>query len=90
LDYGGEFGQLLECSIASLKETGSLGLAVWGHLSIVIATAAGQGMTLYRGAPVSGLIIAWVLSACASDVKQRLEPDTTHDPQQQLFEYPPH
>jgi hypothetical protein len=64
-------------SIASLKETGALGLAVSGHLSIVIATAAGVGITLYRDAPVFGLVIAWALTACASGMKQRLEPDST-------------
>jgi hypothetical protein len=64
-------------SIASLKEVGGLGLAVSGHLSVVIATAAGVGITLYRGAPVFGLVIAWALTACASGMKQRLEPDST-------------
>jgi hypothetical protein len=28
---------------------------------------------------VFGLIIAWALSACASGLKQRLEPETTHN-----------
>jgi hypothetical protein len=62
-------------SIASTKSIGAKGLAVVGHVSVVIATAAGVGITLSRGAPVFGLVIAWALSACAAGMKQRLEPD---------------
>jgi hypothetical protein len=58
---------------------GALGLAVSGRPFIVFATAGGVSIMLYRGAPVFGLVIAWALSACASGIKQRLEPETTHN-----------
>lgn len=66
-------------SIASTEWIGAKGLALAGHTSIVIATAAGVGITLSRGAPVFGLVIAWALSACAAGMKQRLKPDATNN-----------
>jgi hypothetical protein len=65
-------------SIASKEGASSMLLAVLGHVSVVVATVAGVGITLSRGAPVFGLVIAWALSACAAGMKQRLEPDTTN------------
>jgi hypothetical protein len=66
-------------SVASTEWISAKGLAVMGHASVVIATAAGVGITLYRGAPVFGLVIAWALSALYAGMKQRLEPDATNN-----------
>jgi hypothetical protein len=66
-------------SIASREGTSPKVMAVTGHVSVVVATVAGVGITLSRGAPVFGLVIAWALSACAAGMKQRLDPDTTNN-----------
>ena len=44
-----------------------------GHLSAVIATGIGVGLTLAREAPVFGGVIAWALSACATGMNKRIK-----------------
>jgi hypothetical protein len=65
-------------SIASREGASPMLLAVVGHVSVVAATVVGVGITLSRGAPVFGLVIAWALWGCAADLKKRLKPDTTN------------
>lgn len=64
-------------SLASDKRVGAKMLAAVGHVSVVLATVLGVGVTLTRKAPVFGLVIAWALSACASGMTKRLDPSTT-------------
>jgi len=48
-------------------------IAVTGHLSVIVATIAGVGITLSRGAPVYGGVISWALLAVADGMKKRME-----------------
>jgi hypothetical protein len=60
-------------SIAVEKEIPTKYVAYFGHASVAVATFAGVGVALKRGAPWYGLVIAWALSAVATGLTKRIE-----------------
>jgi len=54
-------------------------IAAVGHASVIAATVTGVVVTLSRGAPVYGGVIAWALLAVADGMKKRLEKAKKND-----------
>lgn len=60
-------------SIAVEKDIPTKYVAYFGHASVGVATFAGVGVTLRRGAPWYGAVIAWALAAVASGLTKRVK-----------------
>ena len=60
-------------SIAVEKEIPTKYVAYFGHASVAVATLAGVGVSVKRGAPWYGLVIAWALSAVATGLTKRID-----------------
>jgi len=60
-------------SISVEKEIPTKYVAYFGHASVAAVTIAGVGVSLKRGAPWYGLVIAWALSAVATGLTKRIE-----------------
>ena len=54
-----------------------------GHASTLVATGLGVGLTLTRRAPVFGCVIAWALTACATEMGNRLQLSSRQQPESQ-------
>ena len=60
-------------SIAMDATSSAETVATAGLASTVLATVVGIAVTVTRGAPVYGMVVAWALAACASGMQQRLQ-----------------
>ncbi|KAL7576309.1 hypothetical protein ACA910_018129 [Epithemia clementina (nom. ined.)] len=58
-------------STTEKKQDSILPTAV-GHASAVLATGLGATISIVREAPVFGAVIAWALSACATEMQKRI------------------
>ena len=57
------------------QEAAAKAVAILGHVSVILATGLGVGVTMTRQAPVYGGVICWALTAVSSGMKQRLRLD---------------
>lgn len=81
------FGWTTVASLVTLNGTFAMSKVVsgrilaWaGHVSVVAATALAVSVTIIRQAPIYGCVLAWALTAVATEMQKRVEDTVKEDP----------